>query len=105
MENTTAENFAPLGEDREMDIQLDEISKLAKALSSGTRHKILKMLQEEPLDVSRIAERLNQTEANVSAQIKILSKAGLIDFEYQPGHHGVRKICRPKIDKITIRLK
>ncbi|GAB4326184.1 MAG: hypothetical protein Kow0069_32550 [Promethearchaeota archaeon] len=90
---------------RELQVALSEISELAKALSSKTRHKILKILQEAPMDVSRIAERLGQTQANVSAQIKILSAAGLVDFEYQPGNHGVRKICRPKIDKIVIRLK
>lgn len=105
MENSaSAQSSALDGEIRELDITLDQISKLAKALSSQTRHRILKMLRKKPLDVSRIAEGLGQTEANVSAQIKILAAAGLIDFEYQPGHHGVRKICRPKVDLITIRL-
>ncbi|MHA1730516.1 MAG: ArsR/SmtB family transcription factor [Promethearchaeota archaeon] len=104
MEKSISEPIA-IEDERDLAISLDDISKLAKALSSATRHKILKMLQEAPMDVSRIAERLNQTEANVSAQIKILSQAGLIDFEYQPGHHGVRKICRPKVEKITIHLK
>ena len=56
------------------------------------------------LDVSRIAEALKQTEANISAQIKILEKAGLITSRYEPGAHGVRKVCEPACEKLIIKL-
>jgi predicted transcriptional regulator len=83
----------------------EEVSKLGKALSSQTRWEIMKLLHKKATDVSRIAEALNQTEANISAQIKILEKAGLVKARYEPGAHGVRKICEAAVDKLTIRLR
>jgi len=82
----------------------DKINKVAKALSSKTRIKILKMTSEKDIDVSRIAGILNQTEANISAQIKILEEAGLLISRYEPGMHGVRKICSTKIDTVIFKL-
>ena len=65
---------------------------VASALKSETRREIIRILRKEPLDVSRLAARLNQTEANVSAQIQQLQKVGLVKSRYEPGGHGVRKI-------------
>jgi predicted transcriptional regulator len=82
----------------------DLILKVAKALSSDTRIKILKMTSENEIDVSRIADKLNQTEANISAQIKILEQAKLLVSRYEPGKHGVRKICSTKVDTVILKL-
>jgi predicted transcriptional regulator len=89
----------------EIEVGGDEVSRIAKALASKTRWEIIKLLQKKGTDVSRIAETLNQTEANVSAQIKILEKVGLVKAHYEPGAHGVRKICEPAVEKITIRFR
>lgn len=75
---------------------------IAKAISSETRWEILKIIRERKIDVSRIAETLNQTEANISAQIKILEKAGLIRSYYSPGQHGVKKVCEPAVKRVVI---
>ena len=77
---------------------------IGKALSSKTRWAILQLLSQQKMDVSRIAESLKQTEANISAQIKILEKAGLIISHYEPGEHGVRKICEPACKSLIITL-
>ncbi len=82
----------------------DQILKVAKALSSDTRIKILKMTAESEIDVSRIADKLNQTEANISAQIKILEDAKLLISRYEPGKHGVRKICSTKVDTVILKF-
>ena len=82
----------------------DDVEKVTKALKSPTRLKILKILRKKPLDVSRIAKELGQTEANVSAQIQHLQKANLVSCRYQAGDHGVRKICDVIVDKIIIDL-
>ncbi len=82
----------------------DNINKVAKALSSKTRVKILKMTSEKDIDVSRIAGMLNQTEANISAQVKILEQAGLLVSRYEPGMHGVRKICSTRVDTVIFKL-
>jgi predicted transcriptional regulator len=82
----------------------DEIEAVCKALKSPTRLKILKILRKKPMDVSRIAKELGQTEANVSAQIQHLQKANLVSCRYTAGDHGVRKICDVIVDKIIIDL-
>ncbi|TKJ24237.1 MAG: transcriptional regulator [Promethearchaeota archaeon Loki_b32] len=80
----------------------EKIEKIVKALSSRTRRQILHHIQEEPMDVSHIAASLQMTEANISAQIKKLEEAGLIDCSYSSGNHGVRKISRLKFNKLII---
>ena len=82
----------------------EQIEQIVKALSSQTRRNILRhiQLETEGLDVSRIASKLGMTEANISAQIKKLEKAGLIKCDYSSGQHGIRKISTLKYDKLTI---
>lgn len=87
-----------------MNVKGDEVAKVAKALASETRLQLLKLLSEKNMDVSRIAAKLNQTEANISAQIKILEKVGLLKSHYEPGEHGVRKVCETAVEKININL-
>ncbi|GAG66005.1 unnamed protein product [marine sediment metagenome] len=82
----------------------EEIEQIVKALSSQTRRNILRQIQLETdgLDVSNIASKLEMTEANISAQIKKLEKAGLIKCDYSSGQHGIRKISTLKYQKLTI---
>lgn len=75
-----------------------------KAIASDTRYKILKLLVDNEMDITRIAEALGQTEANISSQIKILGEANLIESKYEPGVHGVRKICTTSVSKITVTI-
>lgn len=82
----------------------EKIEKIVKALSSRTRRQILHYIQEEPMDVSNIATSLNMTEANISAQIKKLEDAGLINCDYASGDHGVRKISHLKFNKLIIKF-
>jgi len=56
------------------------------------------------MDISSIAKRMKQTEANTSAQIKYLEKAGVLDSRYEPGAHGVRKVCKTKVKKIILNI-
>jgi len=90
---------------KELEIVNGEATKIFKALASKTRRTILSLLKNgEKLDISRIAQHLKQTEANISAQIKILEKAGLILSRYEPGERGVRKICEPACEKLIIKF-
>ena len=90
---------------KDLIVKNEDVAKVAKALSSETRWKILKLLKVEALDVSRIAEKIGQTEANISAQIKIMENANLIETNYEPGVHGVKKVCRPAIDRIILTIE
>ena len=83
----------------------DAILKIGRALSSSTRLKILQLLLQGEKDVTRVARHLGGTEANASAQIKILYEAGLLECRYEPGQHGLKKISKTKVKKITIDLE
>ena len=82
----------------------DQVEEIMKALSSKTRRKILRQIKNEPADISKIASDLEMTEANISAQIKKLDKAGLIICEYCSGAHGVRKISRIRYNRLLIKF-
>ena len=82
----------------------ETIIALAKALSSETRFGILKLLIDKELSISKIAKEMNQTEANTSAQVKMLEKNGLMENRYEPGAHGVRNVCKTKIRKIVLEI-
>lgn len=81
-----------------------DVIKLAKALSSETRYKIVKLLMNKKMDISTIAKKMNQTEANTSAQIKFLQEAGILQSNYEPGAHGVRKVCEVTIKKVILNI-
>jgi predicted transcriptional regulator len=104
METTEIAPNAEILEPLQISIEDENLEKLAKALSSRTRQEILKLLMKKPMDVSKLAAVLKQTEANISAQIQILQKAGLVTSHYEPGGHGVRKICQVAYHKIEIAL-
>lgn len=89
----------------EVVVKEKDVTKVAKALASVTRWEILKLLRDKKMDISRIAEALKQTEANISAQVKILEKAGLIRSYYEPGEHGVRKVCEVALERLIINVK
>ena len=90
---------------RELHAKREDIAKVSKALGSSTRWEILRLLKKESQDVSRIAVTLNQTEANIRAQIKILERSGLIKSHYEPGEHGVRKVCELSVDRIIVEIE
>jgi len=82
----------------------DAVLRIGRALSSGTRLRILKLLLQGEKDVTRVARHLGGTEANASAQIKILFDSGLLECRYEPGQHGLKKISRTKVKRIIIDL-
>ncbi len=82
----------------------DSVLRIGRALSSGTRLRILKLLLQGEKDVTRVARHLGGTEANASAQIKILFDSGLLECRYEPGQHGLKKISKTKVNRIIIDL-
>ena len=82
------------------------IELIVKALSSKTRREILYHIQaeNEGMDVSNIADKLRMTEANISAQIKKLEGANLIECDYCSGQHGVRKISKIKFNQLLVKF-
>ena len=87
----------------ELDLEDQQTLLICKALASGTRWNLLKILRLK-LDVCETAKKLNQTEANISAQMKILEKARLITPKFEVGRHGVKKVCELNLDRIVINI-
>jgi biotin operon repressor len=56
----------------------DQALILFKCLSDRSRLQILKSLNEEPMYVERLAERLNLTSSTISFHLKKLEKAGVV---------------------------
>ena len=82
----------------------EDIIKTAYALSNKTRLRIIRFLKKQKMTVSEIAAKLDQTEANASAQIKILEQAGIITAEYASGIHGLKKVCSIAVEILEIKL-
>ena len=87
----------------ELDLEDPQTLIIFKALASATRWNLLKTFGQK-LDVCETAKKLNQTEANISAQMKILEKARLITPRFEVGRHGVKKICELNLDRIVINI-
>jgi predicted transcriptional regulator len=101
---STQELFAIDSHTMVLNMDEENLISIAKAISSPTRVTILKLLNQRPMDVSELAKALKQTEANISAQIKLLDQAGLITCRYEPGDHGVRKINEVTFRRLAINL-
>lgn len=85
----------------ELDLEDEQTLLIFKAIASETRWNLLKTLSLK-LDVCETAKKLNQTEANISAQMKILERAHLITPKFEVGRHGVKKVCELNLDQIVI---
>ncbi len=83
---------------------IEYINRIASALASKTRLEILKLVRKKELDIGEIADYIDQSRANASAQIKRLEDIGLIKTSYKPGQRGVKKVCWTNIKEIRIIL-
>jgi predicted transcriptional regulator len=89
---------------KEVVVSGEEAVKVADALTATTM-KMLQLLWEEPLDVSTIGKKLGLSQAYISEQVKMLEALKLLNVVYVPGKRGVRKICSPAVEKVTLLLK
>ncbi|TCL53812.1 putative transcriptional regulator [Kineothrix alysoides] len=80
----------------------EEVCDVGKALSTPVRLDILKLLQEESLNIGEIAEKLGIAASSAALHVKVLEKAKLINAEVQPGTRGAVRLCSRKNDLVTI---
>lgn len=76
-----------------------------RALASGVRLRILKLLTERDFNVHEIARALQLNYPTVSKHIQVLEQAGLLSCEYLPGTQGAQKRCRLRWDKLIFSLE
>ncbi|MEM0005571.1 MAG: helix-turn-helix domain-containing protein [Ignisphaera sp.] len=80
------------------------IEKVASALASITRLRILGLAFKEDMGIEDLASRLSQSKANISTHVKRLEEANIVRPVYLPGQRGVKKITKPTIKEIRILL-
>ena len=89
---------------KDMVVLGEEAVKVADALTATTM-KMLQLLWEEPLDVSTIGKKLGLSQAYISEQVKLLEGLGMLNVAYVTGKRGVRKVCSPAVEQITLVIK
>jgi predicted transcriptional regulator len=81
-----------------------EALRVADALNATTM-RMLQLLWKEPLDVSTIGKKLELSQAYISEQVKLLEELKLVNVTYARGKRGIRKICSPAVEQVTLLIK
>ncbi len=89
---------------KEMIVSGENALEIADALNETTM-KILRLLWKESSDVSTIGRKLGFSEAYISEQVKLLEEIGLLKVEYAKGKRGIRKICSPTVEQVTLLIR
>ncbi|MHA2143740.1 MAG: hypothetical protein ACXADD_19855 [Candidatus Thorarchaeota archaeon] len=61
-------------------------------------------MSKSEMSITEIAHTLEGTEANSSAQTKILLDASLLTYRYESGVHGLKKLCATRVNQVVIDL-
>ncbi|MGO4937131.1 ArsR/SmtB family transcription factor [Fundicoccus sp. Sow4_H7] len=86
-----------------MQIELNkENLPILKALTSETRINIIEFLQDEPSNITTIANKLKLSPAIVTRHIQQLEKANIVSTYVNPNSKGQQKFCKLKIDQLQI---
>ncbi len=84
---------------------IDRVTSISKALSSKLRVDILRLLDNQALNISSIAETLDIPVSTAALQIKVLEEAGLVMSEPLPGIRGSQKVSGIKVGTVHIDIK
>lgn len=84
---------------------LKNFDEILNALGGHRRMEILKLISNgKEWTVGAIAKKLDCKIANVSQQLRILEKAGLITKRFAKSMNSSAKIVKPVYDEIKIKL-
>jgi len=89
---------------REIVVSGEQALRVAEALTATTM-KMLQLLWQEPLDISTIGKKLGLSQAYISEQVKLLEELKLLTITYAKGKRGIRKICSPAVEQVTLIIK
>ena len=82
----------------------DALYRMAHALASPVRIRIMQELGIHTLSVGELAQALDIPMSTAALSVKILEEAGIIKTETQPGVRGVVKLCSRRLDTLAIAL-
>lgn len=75
---------------------------LFRALASGTRLRILRLLNEREMNINELGQALEVNLPTVSKHVQALEAAGLIASEYMAGTQGTQKRCRLRHRRLVL---
>ncbi|MFC0471777.1 ArsR/SmtB family transcription factor [Halalkalibacter kiskunsagensis] len=88
---------------RDLKVSLNDGLKIFKALSNEQRLNILQALNNGPLNVNELSEKLNIPFSTTSVNLQKLQDAGLLTIEIIPGQ-GNQKVSSKKYDNIVVNI-
>lgn len=89
-----------------MDIEISlQNVEFFEAISSETRIKIIRMLDERKMNIKEIAIVLGISSAIVTKHIQQLEKVNIVKCENLAGKRGTQKICSLDMDHATLRFR
>lgn len=94
--------------DRHLNVSMsdtDRLCRIAKALSSPDRVRLLAVLEQKSCNVNELAASLGLPASTTGLHVRLLEEAGLIRTRQQPGEHGSSKICARSCELVTMRLQ
>lgn len=82
----------------------DRLYRLAHALASPVRIRIMQALGSRSMNVGELSETLDIPMSTTALAVKTLEEAGIITTETQPGARGAMKLCSRRLDTLSILL-
>ncbi|MGE5613077.1 MAG: ArsR/SmtB family transcription factor [Bacillota bacterium] len=84
---------------------LDDSIPFFKALSSNVRIQILKLLSyEKEVNLNELASRIGITNGAMTAHIRMLEEAGIINTRTVVAKRGLQKLCSLRMEKYVIHI-
>ncbi len=84
--------------------EADKLRKVAHALSSDVRLKIINLLNVGNMNIHQLAETLEIPVSTAASHVKVLEQSALIQTELRPARRGAMKVCTRNFDDIHIQL-
>lgn len=81
-----------------------DIKRVACALASSARLKILEACTDKFLSVSNLSEVLNMPQSTVTTHIQVLEEAGLLETRSETGRRGRQKLCKASYEHISFAM-
>ena len=82
--------------------QIDEITSIFRALSVKERIQILHLIQNKPMTIRELSQKLNLPISSVTQHTNVLSDAHLIYIEYKPNQKGLVKLCSKSFNSLHV---
>lgn len=83
----------------------EHLATVAHALSTRGRLDIIKLLNEENMNIHQLAESLAIPMSTAASHVRVLEEAGLIHTELRRAKRGAMKMCSRNFDEMHIILK